>query len=252
MGRECISFQARRCVPVSLREGLVTEIATILYQEWDIRDGRVVPETDDVVLAGGGVRLDATILYADLSESSKLATEFQQRTAAKVIRIFLSCMCRLIASHGGTITSFDGDRVMGIFIGDFKNTTATVCALQMNWVVQGLIRPMVRNYFISLKQAGFEVTHCVGIDTSTVLAVRAGQRGSNDLVWVGRAPNLAAKLSGIREDDYHSYVSDETFLRLYESAKLGGNPPRLMWEPRLYTFAGESTRVHRSSWWWSL
>ena len=93
--------------------------------------------------------------------------------------------------------------------------------------------------------------HCVGVDTSEVLVVRAGQRGSNDLVWIGRAPNLAAKLSEIRENHHHSYISEEVFTRMNDSAKYGGDQNKMMWERRSVNFAGEDTIVYRSSWRWT-
>lgn len=235
---------------MTLTDDLSNEVSNILSQGWNLRDGRIVPSTDNVALSGGAVKLDATILYADLAQSSKLATEFQQRTAAKVIRSFLYCICKLITAHDGTITSFDGDRVMGIFLSDSKNSNATTCALKANYVTLKIIQPKVNNYFTSLKETGFTISHCVGVDTSTVLAVRAGQRGSNDLVWVGRAPNLAAKLSDIRDSPYHSYITEDVFSRLNDSAKYGGANEKLMWEKRSFQYIGESTTVYRSSWWW--
>lgn len=235
---------------MSLKDNLAAEVSNILSQSWNVRDGRVVPSTDDVALAGGAVKLDATVLYADLSQSSKLTTDFQQRTAAKVIGSFLYCMCKLITQHGGVVTSFDGDRVMGIFLSNSKNTNAAKCALKMNYTVLKIINPKVTDYFTSFREAEFSISHCVGIDTSTVLAVRGGQRGSNDLVWGGRCPSLAAKLSEIRESPYHSYISEDVFSVLDESAKYGGNPRQLMWEQRSFRFAGESITVYRSSWWW--
>jgi len=235
---------------MTLSDDLSKEVSNILSQSWDMREGQIVPLTEDVALKGGAVKLDATVLYADLVQSSKLATEFQQRTAAKVIRSFLYCMCKLIAAHDGTITSFDGDRVMGIFIGGSKNTNSAKCALKMNYVTKKIIKPKVENYFTSLRKEGFNISHCVGIDTSSVLAVRAGQRGSNDLVWVGRAPNLAAKLSDIRESDYHSYITEDVFSMLHKSAKYGGKEEKLMWEKRSLQYIGESITVYRSSWWW--
>lgn len=236
---------------MTLKDELSTKVSDILSQSWDTREGHVVPSTDDVALAGGAVKLDATVLYADLFQSSKLATDFHQRTAARVIRSFLYCMCRLITEHDGKITSFDGDRVMGIFLGGYKNTNAATCALKMNYVTSEIIQPKVTNHFTSLRETGFKISHCVGVDTSTVLAVRAGQRGSNDIVWVGRAPNLSAKLSEIREEYYHSYITKDVFTKLNESAKYGGTNRELMWEQRSFQYIGEPITVHRSSWTWT-
>lgn len=236
---------------MGLKDDISNQVSQIIQQSWDLRDGRTVPTNDDVALSGGAVRLqEAAVLYADLAQSSKLATDFQQKTAGKVLRIFLSCMCRLITENGGTITSFDGDRVMGIFLGDAKNSNAAICALKMNYVVSKIIQPTVNNYFTSLRETGFGISHCVGIDTSAVLAVRAGQRGSNDLVWVGRAPNLAAKLCEIREDNYRSYITADVFSRLSESAKYGGQEKKIMWDERTYKFLGENNTIYSSGWTW--
>ena len=39
--------------------------------------------------------------------------------------------------------------------------------------------------------------HKIGIDTSQLRAARIGVRGDNDIVWIGRAANHAAKLTTI-------------------------------------------------------
>ena len=231
---------------MGLSDDLSKGVKDILSQSWDMRDGATVPTTDGIKFAGGAVRLDATILYADLAQSSYLATEFQQRTAAKVIRAFLFIMSRLITTCDGKITSFDGDRVMGVFIGGSKNSNAAKCALKMDYAVLEIIKPTVTNHFQALKQDGFEISHCVGVDTSSVLAVRAGQRGSNDLIWIGRAPNLAAKLSDIRESPYDSFITEDVYNRLKDSSKYGGKENTNMWEKRTFDFLNDKIPVYRS------
>jgi class 3 adenylate cyclase len=231
-------------------DDLLTGVDNILRTTWNIRDGRVVPSPEDVTLAGGGVRFDGTVLYADLAQSSKLATDFQQRTAAKVIKSFLFCCTKLITEHEGTVTSFDGDRVMGIFVGTTKNSNAAKCALKINYAVQKIIVQKVEAYFTSMRETSYAISHAVGVDMSSILAVRAGQPGSNDLVWVGRSPNFAARLSDLREGSYKSFISDDVFSVLNESVKQGGDPKRDMWECRTLNWLAENWTVYRSSWWW--
>jgi class 3 adenylate cyclase len=235
---------------MAVAEDLETIVRNVLYTAWDLRVGKKVPGTEDVALAGGGVELDATVLYADLAESSRLASEFDRRVAAKVVKAFLACCCRLIAHCDGSITSFDGDRVMGVFVGESKNSNAGKCALHIKYAVGQIIRPTLTQYFKSLRTEGFSISHGVGIDTGTTLAVRAGQRGSNDLVWIGRAPNLAARLSDLREDPHASFVSEDVFERLNESSKYGGDPKQSMWEKRTFNWLGAAMPVYRSSWHW--
>ncbi len=108
----------------------------------------------------------------------------------EIYKNYLYCASRLIRNEGGAITAYDGDRVMGLFIGDFQWSNAVKCALKINYAVSQIINPAIKAQYDSSE---FAVSQCVGIDTSEVYASRAGVRGDNDLVWIGRAPNYAAK-----------------------------------------------------------
>src|SRR4051794_11609685 len=119
---------------MALSDEINTEVNAILAQRWDSRDGQVVPETANVVLAGGAVKLQATMLYADLADSTQLAI-YDQSIAARVFKIFLASSARVIRNRGGYIRSFDGDRIMGVFLGDSKNTAAGKAALNLHHVV---------------------------------------------------------------------------------------------------------------------
>ena len=74
---------------MGLKDDIESGVKDILSESWNITEGQGVPKSENVKLAGGAVRLDATVLYADMVQSSYLATEFQQRTAAKVMKAFL-------------------------------------------------------------------------------------------------------------------------------------------------------------------
>ncbi len=88
---------------------------------------------------------------------------------------------------------------MGIFVGKTKNTPAVRCALKINHVFLNIIKPKLIAKYPTLASGSYKLAHCVGVDTSEVLVIRGGVRNNNDLVWVGRAPNVAAKLSALRE-----------------------------------------------------
>ena len=234
---------------MALADTLSTDIDTIFTTSWDIRDGRVVPKTEDVVLKGGAVKLDAVILYADLFHSTALAQKTPRTTAAKVVRAYLSSMTRLITAQGGSVRSFDGDRVMGIFVGDNKNTAAAKCALKMNYVVTKILRPKAKAQFGSITKNGIEIAHCAGIHRSEVLVVRGGVRGNNDLVFIGSAPNIAAKLSDIRNGNWHSYITWKVYNSLHDEAKYGSDG-RNMWTKATRKLAGAEWDLYRSTWHW--
>ena len=234
---------------MALSDELASDVQTIISTTWNKRGGRKIPQTEEVPLAGGAVEIDATFLYADLADSSKMAKELDRRITAKIIKSFLYCASKLIIARGGKVVSFDGDRVMGVFYGDSKNSSAAKCALQVKWAVDKIREKFEANYE-SVRSASFQIRHGVGVDTGTVLAVRGGVRGTNDLIWIGRAPNLAAKMSDLRQQPYSSFITAAVFNTLNDESKYGGVEKTLMWERCTWSFLGESLYVYRSSWHW--
>lgn len=237
-----------------LSSDLQADVDNVLNTQWNIRDGRVVPATTDVALSGGAVRLDATYLYADLANSSLMAKTFDPRVTAKILKSFLSTATRLIRFHGGSVVSFDGDRILGIFIGGSKNTNAAKCGLQINWVVEKVIKPQfTEKYPSTVGIAPFSIAHGVGIDSGEVLIVRAGARDANDLISIGRSPNLAAKLSDIRDGNFRTFMTRHVYDHMAEEAKIsvGINAGRNMWTVGNYDYKGETVSIFKSHWTWT-
>lgn len=235
---------------MGLVEDIEANVAQVVSVPWKSRKGTVVPESDDVALADGAVELDAVYLYADMADSTGLAREFPREVAAKVVRAYLEGSCRVLKAKGGQIRSFDGDRVMAIFVGGSKNNAAAQAALHIAYVVREILRPKVEAKFPSLRKSGYVVSHCVGVASGTALMVRGGVRGSNDLVSIGRAPNVAAKLSEIRDGSFNAYITEPVFGYLQNDSKYGGKDRRLMWEDRRLDVGGEHMTVYRSKWQW--
>jgi adenylate cyclase len=235
-------------VTSTLETKLTGDVQKIFDTPRNIRSGLVVPYTEDVALANGGVKLDAVVLYADLAQSTRLARKLERSVTAKIVQAYLSAMTQLVKSAGGEVRSFDGDRVMGVFVGSSKNSSAGNCALKMDYVVSKVLRPRAEARFSSLAKNGLAIAHCVGIHASPVLVVRGGVRGTNDLVFVGSAPNLAAKLSEIRNTPYHVYITHTVFRKLNRDARISsqGKP---MWTPLQVKLSDETWDCYRSSWW---
>ena len=231
-----------------MEDELATAVDAIIKTRWNLRAGQVIPETDDITLGNSGVTLDATVLYADLADSTELAI-FDDEIAAEVYKAYLLGTTRLIKAAGGEIRSFDGDRVMGVFIGDFKNTTATKTALKINYFFTQVLQPSFQKFYERLQTSSFRFAQSVGVDTGEVRVARAGVRNDNDLIWVGGAPNIAAKLSSLREPGYSTYITEPVFKKLHDSAKLYNG--QSIWERRSWA-KGEpygARTVYRSSWW---
>jgi class 3 adenylate cyclase len=223
---------------------ILAEINTIFSTKWSTRDGRQVPEAEDIRLGNDAVSIDGTVLYADMADSTGLVNNFKDWFAAEVYKAYLVSACRIIRYNGGEITAFDGDRVMAVFMGNRKNTLAAKTALQINFIVKE-INSVIKSSF---QNTAYQLFQTVGIDTSKLFVAKTGIRNANDLVWVGRAANYAAKLCTLSDTDYPTHITESVYSALAEEAKFGGNPRRVMWEKRMWSKRG--IVVYRSNWLW--
>jgi len=229
---------------MALIDDLNAEVGKILAERWTAREGRKVPEPEEVTLGNDAVQFTGTVLYADLAESTDLVTKYKPEFVAKVYKCYLNIACRIIRERAGVITAFDGDRVMAVFLGDTPNTGATSVGLALNHAVSKIINPALRKHF-QLPES-FAIRQAVGIDTSELFIARTGVRKANDLVWVGRAANYAAKLCALREGEFATWITKAVFDKLPDSMKLNSDG-RAFWEARTWTARNES--VYRSNWW---
>jgi class 3 adenylate cyclase len=232
---------------MGLKEDLIKEVATIFREQWTVRDGQKVPVPEDLRLGNDAVKLDGTVLYADMADSTGLVDRYHPTFAAEVYKSYLTCAARIIKDNGGSITAYDGDRIMAVFIGDSKNSSAAKTGLKINWAVHNIINPAIR---LQYPNETYKAAHTVGVDTSSLFIARIGVRNDNDLVWVGRAANYAAKLTAISETNT-VFITNDVFSMLNDEAKYGGNPRQLMWRERQWTQMGNRT-IHSSTWSWEV
>ncbi len=221
-----------------------------------VRDGRKVPEKRDLAFlnGGGAVRLDATYAYADLADSSGLAQHIKQEVAANIIRAYVHAAAKTFRAYGGEIRSFDGDRVMAIFVGDQKNASAVRAALALNWAVDKLINPIMFETWSDMSQM-WRMKHAVGIATGQALIVRGGVFGDSDMISIGGAPNSAAKLSELRPvsphygPQYSIYITEEVYRDLPDTVRLGQAPAQTFWYGNHYGNLGQATQTARVDMW---
>src|SRR5262245_52750779 len=128
---------------MAFADDLRKKVKEIFAAQWKTRDGNVVPEAEDVGLGNDAVKLEGTVLYADLADSTAMVDKETASFAAEVYKTYLHCASKVIENEGGVITAFDGDRVMAVFIDDYKNTSAARCALKINYAVQDIINPAI-------------------------------------------------------------------------------------------------------------
>lgn len=228
---------------MGLGDDLNSEVRKILAEDWTVRSGRKVPETDDLGLGNDAVTLKGTVLYADLDSSTELVNTQNPHFAAEIYKSYLVCAARIIRSEGGAITGYDGDRIMAVFVGGGKDSVAARAGLKINFAVRKIINPAIKDQY---PNANYSVRQVVGIDTSDLFIARTGIRGANDLVWVGRAANYAAKLSA--RSGAATQITPAVYESLNNNSKLGTQGQN-MW--RRENARGIGT-IYTSSWRWEV
>jgi class 3 adenylate cyclase len=244
---------------VAYEDDLQVEIIDILSAPWDTRDGQVVPSTENVKLRDGAVEMDATFLYADLAESSALQKDYLNTFAAKALRMYLHGAASIIRHFDGSVRSFDGDRVMGVFVGSSMRNNAVRAAFAIHWLLFQVIAPQVKKRHESNGTSVWVPSHGIGIDCSKVFIARAGvhnrhgETNHNDLIFVGRAPNVAAKLSALRGANAGPIiVTDAVYSQLNDAQKQKLNGTSGVWgEAKVERIGPFSLSLRRADYWGS-
>ncbi|HLG60984.1 MAG TPA: adenylate/guanylate cyclase domain-containing protein [Ktedonosporobacter sp.] len=219
---------------MAFKADLEEEVKKILQTSWKITGRKVIPNPKDLSLENDAAELKAAVLYADMADSTVLVDRHERSFAAEIYKAYLRLAARIINDEKGkrSITAYDGDRVMAVFLGDTKETVAVRCALKINFAVHEIINPLLKKQYPNKK---YKLKHVVGIDTSDLLVARIGVKSVTDLVWVGRAANHAAKLCS-RNGEHSIYITRAVFRAMDDIVKFEGK--KLMWNKENWTERG--------------
>jgi adenylate cyclase len=142
-----------------------------------------------------------------------------------------------------------------MFVGSDQATKAVNAALGVNWAVHSVIQPKLAEHW-PCNLDGWVMKHAVGIDMGEALIVRGGVRDSNDhdnndLIAVGPAPNIAAKLSALRKNP-STYITEAVWEAMDSTASYaqsGARKGEYMWEwTGIETIGGTLVDVYGSTW----
>lgn len=226
---------------MSLKDELTTFCSDVFKDRWTITEGRRVPDEDSrLTFSNTATTINGAVLYADLDGSTAMVDNSESWFSAEIYKTYLYCCARIIASEGGVVTAYDGDRIMAVFTGTSKNTDATKAALKIKWAVDEIIMPQKKLHY---PKNDFSIRHVIGIDSCELLVAKTGARGANDLVWVGRAANYAAKLTSLPSS--YIYITKEVHKMINEEVKFTNGKP--MWEACTWNTFNNQT-IYRSRW----
>lgn len=228
---------------MSLKKDLSEKIHGYFSNQYTIEQTTIIPSTDYSRLTFGNKALtsELSFLFADIRKSSQLHDIYGYQTAAIIYQSFHDIAVRIIQQMSGKVRAFDGDRVMGVFSGEYKCTNAVKAAMKIKWCVINILN----NYLNPKLEVGF------GIDFGPTLITKVGAgRDSNnsDLVWIGKACNYASHLSGYGKNQ--TFITTNTFNRIHKSVRKSSDG-RDMWVYRTITLKdGTKTNVYISNWGW--
>lgn len=230
---------------MTLKAGLTTEVKSTLAQRWNAERTDRVPSPEALALDANHAKdlEQSTVLYADLDGSTSMVDNYHWWFSAEVCKAFLRCASQVIKSEGGTITAYDGDRVMAVFTGPACEAHAVRCAMKINFATSEIIQPAIKNQYPTTP---FVLRHVVGIDSSQLHVARIGVRGDNDLVWIGRAANYAAKLTS--QQGKPTWITKSVYDRLPENLKFHNGIN--MWQKTYLNTMG-NLEAYSSTYWWS-
>jgi class 3 adenylate cyclase/tetratricopeptide (TPR) repeat protein len=132
----------------------------------------------------GGERKIATMLFADLVGSTKLATQLDPEDLRGRLEPFFEAARSALEQHGGTVEKYIGDAVMAVFGAPVAHGDDPDRAVAAGLAVAERVSAL-----------DGELTVRVGIETGEVLSVQ----GAGDLRVTGEAVNAAARLQQAAE-----------------------------------------------------
>lgn len=227
---------------MALLDDLNGKIDAYAKQPYEIEETTIVPDTDTPKLTFGnkGLTCEYSFLFMDIRKSSKLHETYGFTKAAKIYQSFHDINVRVIEENDGYVRAFDGDRVMGVFVGSSKNSNAVKAAMQIQWAIREILNPKLETQIVC---GG-------GIDSGKILVTKIGKgrdKNNNDLVWIGKADNYASHLAN--EADNTIIISTNSYNVLINDRKLSNGTN--MWQSKTITLkSGSKVNCYESEWSW--
>lgn len=227
-----------------LIDDLTNKVNSFFNQPYEVQETTIVPGTDYSKLTFGnnGLTCEFAFLFVDIRKSSKLHEVYGLKNAAKIYQSFHEICVRIIISNDGSVRAFDGDRVMGVFAGETKNSNSVKAAMQIQWAIRHIVNVKLTT----------PIRCGIGVDYGKTLVTKVGKgrdMHNQDLIWVGQASNYASHLCNAADNTI--IISERTFGRLLEDRKISnGNS---MWSLKTLTLkSGQSVKCYESRYEWKI
>lgn len=191
---------------------IVAQEGKFLKNAISITCRKEIPYSSDIPIVNPSHWLeipDVICIYVDMIDSTKLSADSQNRTMAKVYRLFTNTIVRIFDYYESPYIDIKGDGVFALF-NSSTPYKALVAAVTVKTVVENFIEPKIKD------MTGDAHGAHIGIDQKTVLVRKLGFKRYADRsdrqneVWAGKVVNMAAKLASLSKA-HQLLVSDRYF-----------------------------------------
>ena len=184
---ECSAMIGRLFEVHTLKSDAESLLTTFLGK----RTGRRV--LGGAIKRGDGEEIEAAVLFCDLRGSSRLAEEMDRSAYLELLNGFFQAVTDAVHTAGGEVLKFIGDAVLAVFLADSGRQAACQAA-----VAAGVaIRDGVSNL---IEPDGTSVRAATGLSFGNVTYGNVGSIDRLDFTVIGKAANVAARLSDLAKD----------------------------------------------------
>jgi adenylate cyclase len=246
---------------MGLRQEITDRAKEIIDTTLTFEEVNTVPDITNPKLTFGntGLRFEATVLYIDMRDSTKILEKHNKPVVAKIHKAYLHTTVKITTSLGGEVRSFNGDSVLAFFPGKTQSSisNAVKAAMQIRFMIahEGSgINKLLKPYSA--------VDFGIGIDHGNILCTKIGvgwDNNTKDLVWIGSPINKSVIMSDQCRSPYHIGISNLVYINLTDSAKFGTQKNAWgqelstnMWTLSQVLYNGSSESYYKSNWYWEV
>ncbi len=151
-----------------------------------------------------GEKVRATILFADLRNSTRLSSELEPDRFVEILNRFLSALSDSIFENGGIVDKFIGDAALGVFGTPIVREDHARCAARAAIMMRDRVKELSSRTGLDEK---IEVG--IGIHSGEVIAGNIGSTKKLEYTVVGETVNLASRLEGVTKQVGRDIVISE-------------------------------------------
>ncbi len=189
----------------------------------------MAPQVVDMLLDGrlrlrvGGQRQTATILMADLRNSTPLIEQLRSEAMVRILNDYFAAMTDIVFRYEGTVDKFMGDSILAIFGApvshqDDPGLDDVMRAVRVSLEMQATFARLAATWQLGPTASG-PVGLGVGICTGEVVVGNIGSAKRVEYTAIGPPVNLAARLSKLARGG-EIYIDERTYLATSPTLKV--------------------------------